>query len=240
MKNVLIYIHPTKGFTGDAELLARIQIDNSLRLGWNKNDLLLYTNFGYSYNGVEARNIGSEFCAFRPRSTNTLSIPELYRMGDIEPNETYWVHDFDAYQNAEMSVSLEKDIGLTTYGWSNKWCLGSFFFKNGSKDFFEAIKETVYKYETEDERALMALTKGNINNINDRYQVLNITYNFGMRQVEHNYAIADKPIRVLHFHPHYKEPGLYPLRSFMYGENGLKQPVMSKGLVEVFHEHGVR
>lgn len=239
MKNLLIYLNPEKRFRREAETLARIQVDNAQRLG--DKDLLLVTNFPWTYNGVKAIEIdGKDYCYFRPRSTNTVAIPQLFDMGLIEPEEIYWVHDFDAYQNHPMTVEFKAEMGLTTYGWSQKWCMGSFFFKKEAEDVFRLIKEAVYGLIEEDERVLRALTRANYGNINTRYQVLNITYNFGMRKIEVNYPIADKPIKVLHFHPSYKETGLDTREIFVRGNNCLGLNLMSDGLRKVFVEHGIQ
>ena len=50
MKQLLIYIGPTDKFDDEHEVLTKIQIDNSLDLGWKKEDILLVTNFPYEYN----------------------------------------------------------------------------------------------------------------------------------------------------------------------------------------------
>lgn len=234
MKNVLIYLNPNKRFSKEVSLLAKIQIDNSFDLGLEK-DLLLVTNFPYKYNGIKALVIDEDYCAIKPRSTNTLTVPKLFDLGLIEENEVYWVHDFDAYQNEHFDIKLNKGVGLTTYGWSPKWCLGSFFFKDESRNFFECIKKEVYVQQIEDERALRFLTRSKILN---RYEVLNITYNFGMRHVEDNWFNADKPLKVLHFHPYYKE--VPTLDIFMYGKNKLNKPLMSERLIKIFHNHGVK
>lgn len=245
MKNVLVHLHPDKEFDWERATLARIQIDNSLRLGWNRDDILFVTNFDYLYNGVKATVVPEgSFCSFRPRSTNTITVPVLFELGLISAGEWYWVHDFDAYQNHrfnELGIRRELsgvDVGLTTYGWSSKWCLGSFFFNSDSRPFFEKIRDRVYEYETEDERALISLTKQGF--YSDKYRVLNITYNFGMRNVEHNYEVADKPVKVLHFHPHYREGSLRPLQCFMYGKNGMGLRLMSEGLINIFNKHGIK
>lgn len=54
MKNLLIYIHPDRKFVGESfssetDVLPKIQIENSLKLGWKKEDILLVTNFPYEY-----------------------------------------------------------------------------------------------------------------------------------------------------------------------------------------------
>jgi len=244
VKNLLIFIHPNKKFNEETAKLVKIQIDNSLDLGWKAEDILLVTNFDYEYNGIKSIVIDGESIYYppMPRSTNTLAVPYLIDNGITKEDVLYWVHDFDAYQmnpitKTELELN-EVDVGLTTYGWSRKWCLGSFFYRPSAKDIFEWIKNTVHEYSIEDERALVHLTRSNFNNINDRYKILNITYNFGMRKVEHNYTIAEKPIKVVHFHPYYSK---FPtLDSFMYGKNALDMPLMNERLIRIFKEHNIK
>lgn len=235
----MIYVNPVKGFTGDAGDLVKVQIDNSLRLGWKKEDILLVTNFDFKHNGVKAVLIEDNvFCPFRPLSTKTVTVAYLLDKDMIEKDIVYWVHDLDAYQLAELNVDLEmKDVGFTDYGWAKKWSLGSYFFKESSKDMFQWIKDTIYEYKAEDERALVRLTKKNFNNINDRYKKLNITYNLGMRWVEENYKRADKPLKVVHFHPYARGNNM---RVFMHGENNLHIPLISKELSEIFKKYGIK
>lgn len=242
MKNVLIYVHPSKQFSG-GDTLARIQIDNSYRIGWKPRDILLLTNFYWEYNGVRALRIDDKyFCDFRPRSINTIAVPSVFDLGLVEKGEIYWVHDFDAYQEAPITnelLDLTAEVGLTTYGWSPKWCLGSFFFTHTAKDFFQAIRDKIYEIQNEDERALRELTRSNHPIVHNRYQVLNITYNFGMRNVSYNYSIADKPIRVVHFHPDCRR-GVIAKDVFFYGKNELGFPLITDGLREVFRTHGIK
>lgn len=241
MKNVLIYVNPAKKFVGDAGVLAKVQVDNAYRVGWKPRDILIFTNFPWEYNGVRASSIDDTyFCEFRPRSINTLSIPYLFSRGVIERGEIYWVHDFDAYQEAAFDLNLTAEVGLTTYGWSPKWCMGSFFFTHTANDFFQAIKDKVYEIVNEDERALRELTKSNHPAVHNRYQVLNITYNFGMRNVGYNYSIADKPIKVLHFHPDCIKGEINTKEIFFHGKNELGFPLITNGLREVFRTHGIQ
>lgn len=254
MKNLLIYINPSKTFFGmgqhrvrDCNILAKIQIDNSLDLGWHKEDILLFTNFEYEYNGIKARVLDqTSYCDFRPLSTKTVSIHHLVENKLVEKDELYWVHDFDAYQLNpinESEIGLgSKDIGLTDYGWQSKWCLGSYFFKKSAEDIFRKLKDTVYEIQNEDERALNHMMINNELNIQKRYKKLNITYNFGMRHVKANYEIATKPLKVLHFHPYYRDTKMptNALNCFMYGKNELKIPLMSDRLIKIFQHHGIK
>lgn len=249
MKNLLVFISPTKAFTGEYGVLAKIQIDNSLDLGWKKEDIIFVTNFPWEYQGVKAIVVGDEhYCAVRPRSIKTAIVPFLIDEGIIEKGEIYWNHDFDAYQlNAFEESELELDdfdAGLTDYGWKERWCMGSFFVKSSSKDIFEKAKDIIYK-NIEDETALVELTTTN-KSINSRCKRLNITYNFGMRYVESNWKKAKKPLRIVHFHPRYKIIYLEPYRwewtwdVFVEGKNGLNRPLINKRLLKIFNKHGIK
>lgn len=241
MKNLLVFITPEKKFSGKYIIEAKVQIDNSFSLGWKKEDIIFVTNFPYKYNGVKAIVAGDEhYCAVRPRSIKTAIIPFLIDEGIIEKGKLYWNHDFDAYQNARFSeaeLGLDNfDAGLTDYGWKERWCMGSFFVRDTSKDIFALAKPIIYK-DIEDETAMVQLTTED-ESINKRCKRLNITYNFGMRNVESNYKIAKKPIRVVHFHPYDRR--MNTLDIFMYGKNGLNKPLIIDRLIKIFNSHGVK
>lgn len=247
MKNLIIYINPEKKFVKDYAALARVQIDNSLSLGWKADDILFVMNYPWEYNGVKSIVIEDEhYCAVRPRSINTTTIPFLIDEGIIKEGEIYWNHDFDAYQLNKIKDSelgLDGfDCGLTDYGWKDRWCMGSYFVKSSSKDIFEKAKEIIYK-NVEDERAVSDLTQNP--DIARRCKRMNITYNFGMRYVESNYKIAKKPLKILHFHPHYKTVYTDPYKwewtwdVFVNGKNGLNKPLVNKRLLEIFKHNGI-
>jgi len=229
--------------------LAKVQIDNSLSLGWKRQDIIFVTNFPWKYNGVKAIVVGDEhYCAVRPRSIKTAIIPFLVDAGIIEKGKIYWNHDFDAYQLnpiEEVELGLDNfDVGLTDYGWKERWCMGSFFVKKSSKDIFEKAKNIIYK-DIEDETAMIELTKDAT--INKRCNRLNITYNFGMRNVESNYEKAIKPLRVVHFHPKYKVVYLKPSYRwertwdvFVNGKNGLNMPLIDNRLIAIFNYHRIK
>jgi len=240
MKNLLVFISPNHSFDTEREILARVQIDNSLSLGWDKRDILLVTNFNYEYNGVKSILVGDEhWYKDRPRSIKTAIIPYLIESQIVDKNSIYWDHDFDAYQMNPMTDNeielMGDEIGLTDYGWRDRWCLGSFFFRSNSKDIFERIKPIIYK-NIEDESAMMELCADE--NIGDRCRRLNITYNFGMRQVGANWKRAIKPIRVVHFHPWY--PLVKTLDIFMYGKSGLGHPIINDRLKGILNDNGIK
>ncbi len=241
MKNLSVYLTPAKKYSEEADASIKIWIDNSLDLGWKKEDIIFINNFPYEYNGIKSVVIDeASFCPFRPGSSKTCAIADLLQQGFME-KDIYWVHDPDAYQLnpiIKSELKLDKDVGFTTYGWSPKWNLGSFFLKDSAKDIFKWIKDTIYEIQNEDERALVKLTHENFNGINDRIKTMNITYQIGQRQIPVNYKLATKPLKVLHFRPHNK--GLDNLATFMYGKNDLGFPLMNERLIKIFHYHGFK
>ena len=239
IKNLLVYVRPEKKFIGEHNVLIKVQIDNAISLG-QKENIVLVTNFPYEYNGIKSIIVSDEnYCAVRPRSLKTSIVPHLIERGIIEKNKIYWNHDLDAYQVnliTEEELGLDGlDAGFTTYGWKDRWCLGSDFIKDSAKDIFEWLRDGVFK-NLEDETILGSITKRNTHNINSRIKKMNISYQIGMRQVDYNYSIADKPIKVLHFHP--SKPGLLDI--FMYGKNRVGVPLMNNRLIKIFNKYGIR
>ena len=169
MKNLLIYVNPSHYFGFEEKITAKIQIDNSLDLGWKREDIVLVTNFPYEYKGVKAQIVGDEnYCDFQPTMTKINTIVDLFKGGLFEDGELYWYHDFDVYQNEVITQSeietelVEAEIGLTDKGRMPRWNAGTLFFKKNSADIFTWTKYLAYKYKTWDEPALMALSTNNL------------------------------------------------------------------------------
>ncbi len=227
MKNLLVYVHPRKGFDMEHTALAKIQLDNCFRLGWGREGILMATNFPFEYDGFKSLEIpDSTHCSVKNQTSKIEAIIYLFEQGLID--DLCWFHDFDAYQLhpiTEQELELgEADLGLTDYGWSSKWNTGSFFFNQKSLDIFQMIRGVVYELNVDEEESLMALTDAN--KINSRIKRLNVTYNLGMNKIDRNKKIATKPIKVLHFHP---------------GKRDMMQrfkSLMPKGLVGVMNRHG--
>jgi hypothetical protein len=200
MKNLLIYIDPKRKFNAENSVYIEIQIENSLNY-WKKEDIMLVTNFPYEYMGVKSLVVPDNlFCEIDYKGSKMNTI--VYLLENKLLNDMTWFHDTEAWQVAPLDFRLEKDIALSDYGWSDKWNGGSTFFKPSALDIFKALRESIYNNKTDDERALVILTDYNFNNINDRIQRLNITYNVGKRRVEENIERSDKPVKVFHFHPY--------------------------------------
>jgi hypothetical protein len=202
MKNLLIYISPDKKFATKSEILTKIQIDNSLELGWQPEDLVLVTNFDYRYRGVSSIVVDDYRCSDQ-RYTKIPAINELFTKGLIE-DSLYWFHDHDAFQLIPFKVNLSADAGFTVYRRPPVWNAGSFFFKPSAADIFLWIEEYMNLKDLSEQDALTYMWQHNLNQINDRYQLMNITYNLGVYHATKNFKRADLPIRVAHFHPHKK------------------------------------
>ena len=134
MKNLLIFIGPEPKFSREHEVLTRIQIDNSLELGWNPEDIILVTDFPYEYRGIKSYVVKGDFKALDGnRSSKILVINQLFKDGMI--NDLFWFHDHDAFQLGPMRDPDLGDCvaGFTDQGWSGVWNAGSFFFTPDAK-----------------------------------------------------------------------------------------------------------
>ena len=250
MKVVFTNVNPHKKFNREKTILVKLQIDNCLDLGWRVEDIFLATNFPYEYRGVRSYNVGDDnYCGIDDRryafkvSSHIFVVSELLKKGMIERGELYWYHDLDAYQEipiTEEELGLDSvDLGLTDYGWSPKWNLGSFFFKESAKDVLWLLRDTIVSTKTPDERSMrMLVNTGQVKK--SRYKKLNITYNFGMRHIGVMYPMATKPLKVIHFHPIYKDDDIPDtvMNMFRYGKNPIGIPLMNKRLMDLFDKHG--
>src|SRR5437868_7319978 len=110
LQNLLVFLSPNKSFSGLYGQLAKIQIENSVSLGWDRNDIILVTNFPWEYNRVKAIVVGDEhYCKARPRSIKTSIIPHLIDTKVIKKGKLYWNHDLDAFQTYPFKTT---DLGL--------------------------------------------------------------------------------------------------------------------------------
>ena len=124
VKNILVYTSTNREFSEENQTLVKVQIDNSLSLGWLRKDILLYTNFPYEYNGVRATVVDDRLqFRFDKTGNKILVIHDLFKNNALRPG-LYWYHDFDAFQNhkiTEKELGLDGvDIGLTGYGYKEQ------------------------------------------------------------------------------------------------------------------------
>jgi hypothetical protein len=240
MKNLLIYVNPRKDWDEENKKLIKLQIDNSFELGWKKEDILLFTNFPYEYEGIVSTVVPDElFCDYFHQMSKINTILWMFE-NDLIGDDTYWFHDMEALQNYPIKFELTSDLAFTDYGYCPKFNTGSLFFRKESRDVLELIKRESDLRRGGEERALTYLTRRNAENINDRYEVINITYNFpGSVNADRNFKMlyekADKPIMVVHFHPDNYRGKFFRT---MIGDNDLHVSVMTNRLTKLFRKYG--
>jgi len=250
MKTLLTYTGPDKKFDKEHSLLAKIQIDNHLDLGWKRQDILLVTDFPFEYNGIKSLVIGDRiYYDFDKTSNKVPVIMHLLNKGVLKKGELYWYHDFDVYQLEaidENELDLTNfDLGLTSYGYKPQWNLGCIFFKKSASDIFKLIHNDILNKRKSDnrcdEKALKRLIVSRAIS-KKRYKDLNVTYNLTKRCIQTNYRNAKKPLKVIHFHLWDKDAMMNDtaLNIFMYGKNRVKIPLMTERLIKIFNYHGIK
>src|SRR5689334_17308152 len=114
MINLLAYTDPSKNFvTEEDKVMAKIQVDNALTLGWKREDILLATDFPYEYHGIKSVLVEDKNpITWNLTQGKIVAITELFAKGLIKEGELYWFHDFDAFQ---LEPFTEADLGLSGF-----------------------------------------------------------------------------------------------------------------------------
>ena len=269
MKNLLVYINPEKEFLDNNDLLVKLQIDNSLGLGWKKEEILLATNFPYEYAGVKATIVGDDnYCSHHPNCNKISAIVDLFQKRLIS-EDLYWFHDLDAYQmeadidpkigNQDMAIVV--DHTFVPYGdkypGTRNWTMGVIYFNHHCQDIFNAVRYEMDRRRCSDDMGLKIaeyLQRKTL--FPKQLKALNLTYNFQVKAticLDHRlryrhfgtqYDAVEKPIKVIHF----------PLKTRWYrpehgetnnidfcirGKNPMKQPLVSPRLLEIFKKYGI-
>src|SRR3989344_3972047 len=121
MKNLLVYISPDKTYLPEYAKMIEVQIDNSL-LFWNKEDIILFTNFPWEYHGIKALvgpdNLINESYATNERGIINSKINAIiYLLENKIIEQLTWFHDFDSFQLAPLDLPpIVGDIGVTCNG----------------------------------------------------------------------------------------------------------------------------
>lgn len=263
MKNLMLFVSPKKDLPEEYETAIKIQIDNSLSLGWKIEDLIFATNFPYEYKGVKSVLVSSDnYCDFNATVTIFNVIVELFTRDLIEKDQLYWYHDHDVWEFSkitESELNLDKaDLAIVDRGPKPKLDTGLIYFKSGAENIFRFVKELCYKYQINEEYAITALYTNNLLWITDteysaqhkftplnipgaedvpnRIKKLDLRYLFPLGYFDLIYEKAKKPIKVAHFH--FSSDRL--LDSAMYGKNSAKKVLMPERLIKIFHKHGVK
>jgi len=195
MKNLMVLNHrPTSRFTVESlELLAKVQIENSIDLGWRPKDILLFSNVDIDYLGVKSIKTDlNDFCL-----TGSKMFAVQHALKDHD--DIIWAHDLDAWQNVWFYPPKFKDVGIACYS-NKKLNGGSVFWKRSSADMVdEVVKSLRENNESREEPTLNKILKQN--QFKDRTTVINHTFNVGCSGYAVRYDKALKPIHVCHLHP---------------------------------------
>lgn len=169
------------------------QIANSESLG-NLDDLLVITNFPFRY--LDENSIQLDLNKDCLTGSKLFALRELFNRNLIQSST--WIHDLDVWQVMDFDEPKFKDIGLCEYS-RPKFNGGSLFIKPEAKDIVLDICDHLEKNSQNREEPTLDLFLRNT--YKDRTTKLNSTYNIGCSGFVERVKRAEKPIKVVHFHP---------------------------------------
>jgi len=290
MQNVIVWIKNNVGshfrYKKDMSIIDRylqLQVENSLRMGWDKKDIILITNFDFEYMGVKAYKV-SEICGWSSFVNKLVVVNQMIKSGVI--NDNFWLHDADAYQLVPFEFPSEcKDIGFTRHApGRNKPQGGSSFYRKSAFKFIDVIAEMIMLFKPEKEESFFPLFYNDckkkllakydkkiavctqkmavVNNekSKNKYKLyidiyskqrhcidqyagafisnfswLDWTYDlFRVAHFDRKYRVAQKPIKVAHFHLEYESC----YNCFCLGQNRHGVSVIDNKLMELFKKYG--
>jgi len=230
MKNLYTYISPDHKLDDYHQKLIEIQIDNSLEY-WNKEDIMLAFNFPFEYKGIRSIVVPDLINSQYPKNPRAIICSKvnvfIYLLESKILNELAWYHDFDAFQLDHLVLpTITKDLGVVCYGFYPQWIFhywgksegelgkdlplteqgfprrvnfGNVFLKPESLPILKVLLEKMDEEGLYEEDAMTLL----MDKFKDSVQIMDQTYNLGIRMLRSNINIADKPLRVAHFPPAY-------------------------------------
>lgn len=132
------------------EPLIKAQIDNSLKLGWQPEDIIV----------IESNAYRSEV------------IYQLLTQRKVKEGELWWFHDLDVFQLHPMDssqIDLQDYVAGFVDNGTGEFDLGSIFFRTDSERIFGWIRNRARKFKGDETAALMSLVAENYRDINSRY-----------------------------------------------------------------------
>lgn len=237
MKNLMLYVHEPRSVVPNEVLRnLRLQIDNSLELGWNPTDILLFTNFPFTHEGVLALQIVPRN---RPRTARLTSFHKtdcILRALDLGlDDELFWYHDTDAYQLRELEVPpVDADLSFCLYVTRGRLLVqgGSMFVRPSARDLFASVFDLLKNHGyRKDEFALTDLLARREHL--GRFALLDYSYNLGDTDFELRHQLAREPARVAHFHIERPEH-----RAKFLGQNGLQVEPLPARFQALMRRHG--
>lgn len=178
MKNLMIYFNPEMKFSAQAESLVNRQIDNSLRLGWKKEDIILLTNFPYEYKMVKTKIVDPNlYCSSNKNVQKSNVIYNLLNQNLVKENELWLYHDLDCFQLCPIDGSeINLQGGLVGFieNDNSKFDLNRIYFKKDSHKVFEWIRNRALRLHSSEAAALESLAAVNYRNINELFKKIKL------------------------------------------------------------------
>jgi hypothetical protein len=221
VKNLVVYVleDPSRVESG-VERFLRLQVELALLHGWPADDILLFTNFPFEHRGVSARVTAP------PSRPKTARVTSFYKtwcilrvLDEIGDDEWVWYHDADAFQLQPISGPPgSRPLAFTLYATRQRLLVqgGSLFFDRRSRPVFEWVWSALTEHGCrKDEFALT--DAASVADFADCFELLDGSWNLGTTDFELRYQVAERPIRVVHFHPERERHR----RVFVEARNGL-------------------
>lgn len=204
MKNFIGYIIPERikesKFKKKIRLIGaslKAQVENSLRLGWERSDIIIVTNFEFEHMGVKAyinrdlipqhrRMLGKHYSLYWA----------MQRFAD-----DWWVHDHDTWQLQPFGLPDMKTNFCVYKFHGSRVGDSSFFIKKEAKHTLGSFIDYTI---SEVERFKHRPKSGEVfwyhffREKKIPYDLLNWTYALRKRMFQWRYAAASKPIKAVH------------------------------------------
>lgn len=216
----------------------KCQYENSIQLGWDPKDIMLCTNFPYSYKKLEVIRIHN-IPSYSDCAVKYIKIAEFYKK---KIKEEIWVHDLDCWQLAEFSFPKINKIGICKYALLDRVNTGSIFLAPNSEQFlhkFSEFLDTEWRHGC-DEKGMAAFLNTSrdfgwedLKILNIRYNLNNLDGHYGSSFAK-RYRLAQKPILCAHFHP----DDIGSWRLFCEGIGNYRRRIVTKRLYKLFLECG--
>ena len=210
MKNVIVYnqvntdYHVGEKYT-DEHLIDYLmcQIDNSLKLGWDRDDIIIGTNFDFEYRGIK-NYLLEDVCTYSGFNNFWYGALELMNKGILV--EDFWLHDQDSWPVRKFDFpDFDGEIAGCEYIKTRQWNCGSIFFKETSKFLLENIvysmKNNTGQKISSDENWIAAFRFNTLSKNRHLFSSIDTRYNVGYTHFNQRYDRATKPINVFSFKP---------------------------------------
>tara|TARA_A100001201_G_scaffold141700_1_gene137790 strand:- start:1072 stop:1890 length:819 start_codon:yes stop_codon:yes gene_type:complete len=218
--------------------LLKAQIDNSLECGWDAKDIIIATNFEFEYRNVKTYVL-DEICDYSQFFHKQYATLEMMKKGIFE-GQNIWYHDLDAFQlDAFDFPYFDGDWGTCVYpnGDGHSCQCGIIYLKHSSQDIFEYLVNNMKlrNYNTHDDEVVIRNEVKLNPNFSHRVSTLDTSYNLGMTGFRYRYEFADKPIKVVHFHPDDERQW----NTMVEGKNELNVKIVNDRLLSVIKRHNL-